>query len=250
LIRAVLLDAVGTLVSLREPVGATYSRVAAAHGVEIAPGRIGDAFRRVFASTDPAVFPGAPPDEVPARERAWWREVARRAFLAADPAQRFADFDACFDELWSRFASPAAWAPAPGAGEALRRLRAAGRRTAVVSNFDRRLRPLLAGLGIAPLLDACVLASDVGAAKPDPRIFRAALAAVGAAPAEAAFVGDDRARDLDPARALGMLPIDAASLATLAELPARIDALCQRPQGARGEAKPSGSGPPQDPEVS
>jgi len=225
LIRAVLFDAVGTLVVLREPVGATYSRFAAAHGVRIAPSRIGDAFGRAFASAPPAVFPDAPPEEVPARERAWWRALAHGAFRAADPTQRFADFDACFDELWRRFASPAAWAPAAGAEAALAALRASGRRTGVVSNFDRRLPLLLAGLGLGHLLDACVLPADAGAAKPDPRIFRAALAALGARPSEAAFVGDDRARDLAPARALGLHPVDVASLATLADLPARIDAI-------------------------
>ena len=137
MIRAVLLDAVGTLVVLREPVGATYARVAAAHGVRIEPSRIGDAFARAFAKARPAVFPDAPPAEVPARERAWWHELARSAFRAADPAQRFRDFEACFDELWRRFASPAAWAPAAGAEAALAALRASGRRTAVASNGER-----------------------------------------------------------------------------------------------------------------
>ncbi len=225
MIRAVLLDAVGTLIAPREPVGETYSRVAAAHGVRIAPWRIGDAFRRVFASAPPPVFPEASPEEVPARERAWWRAVARSAFLAADSAQRFADFDACFDELWRIFASPDAWSLAPGAAEALAALRASGRRTAVVSNFDRRLPRILDGLGLAPALDACVLPADAGAAKPDPRIFQAALARLRVRPQEAAFVGDDRERDLDAAEALGIRPVDVASLATLRDLPARIDAL-------------------------
>jgi putative hydrolase of the HAD superfamily len=225
LIRAVLLDAVGTLVALREPVGATYSRVAAAHGVAIAAPRIEDAFRRVFAATPPAVFPDAAAGEVAARERGWWRALARSAFRAADPAQRFADFEACFDELWRHFASPAAWAARPGAAEALAALRARGRRTAVVSNFDQRLRAILAGLGLAAELDAVVLPSDAGAAKPDPRIFRAALARLGADASEGVFVGDDRERDLDAASGAGLRAVDVASLATLAELPARIDAL-------------------------
>jgi putative hydrolase of the HAD superfamily len=244
LIRAVLLDAVGTLVVLREPVGATYARVAAAHGVRTQPARVETAFRRALAAAPPAVFPDAPRDEVPTRERAWWRAVARATFRAAEPAQRFADFDACFDELWRRFAGPEAWAPARGAAEALRALRAAGRRCAVVSNFDRRLPGLLAGLGLAPLLDACVLPSDTRAAKPDPRIFRAALQALGAEPAEAAFVGDDRARDLEPARALGMHPVDVASLATLADLPARIATLEAGTGREPDSAQRAGRSPP------
>jgi putative hydrolase of the HAD superfamily len=225
LIRAVLLDAVGTLIALREPVGDSYSRVAAAHGVAVAPSRIGDAFVRVFAAAPPPVFPDAALAELPARERAWWRAIARGAFLAADSTQRFPHFDACFEELWRLFASPDAWLVKAGAAEALSGLRASGRRTAIVSNFDRRLRGILEGLGLASGLDACVLPADAGAAKPDLRIFRRALALLRVDAREAAFVGDDRERDLDPAGALGLHPVDVASLATLRDLPTRIDAL-------------------------
>jgi putative hydrolase of the HAD superfamily len=234
LIRAVLLDAVGTLIALREPVGASYSRVAAAHGVAIAAEQLGDAFARAFAAAAPPVFPGAAPAERPARERAWWREIACTAFLAADATQRFRDFDACFEDLWRLFASPDAWLARTGAAEGLVGLRASGRRSAVVSNFDRRLPGILEGLGLAAELDACVLPADAGAAKPDPRIFRCALAKLGARPEEAAFVGDDRERDLAPARALGLRPLDVASLATLRDLPARIDAIDAGDDGGAG----------------
>ncbi len=234
MIRAVLFDATGTLIALREPVGESYARIAAAHGVAIAPSRIGDAFRRVFAAAPPPVFPDAPPEEGPARERDWWHAIAHDAFLAADPTQRFADFDACFDELWRLFASPDAWRTAPGAAEGLAGLRASGRRTAVVSNFDRRLPGILDGLGLLAHVDACVLPADAGAAKPDPRIFLRALAALEVAPRETAFVGDDRERDLVPAAALGIHPVDVASLATLRDLPGRIDALDAGGDGGAG----------------
>lgn len=232
MIRAVLLDAVGTLVALREPVGETYARVAAAHGVRVAPWRVGDAFRRVLAAAPPAVFPDAPAEDRPTRERAWWHALVRSTFLAADSAQRFADFDACFDALWRLFASPAAWAARPGAAEALAGLRRGGRRTAVVSNFDGRLPALLEALGLLGALDAVVLPAQIGAAKPDPRIFEAALRRLGARAGEAVFVGDDHERDLAGARAAGLTAVDVASLATLAELPARIDAL--EADGAQG----------------
>jgi putative hydrolase of the HAD superfamily len=225
LIRGVLLDAAGTLIALREPVGESYSRVAAAHGVAIAPARLADAFRSAFAAAPPPDVPDAAPAEGPARERAWWRSLATNVFPAADPAQRVRDFDACFDAHWRLFASPGAWSPRTGAAVALAGLRACGRRLAVVSNFDRRLPGILEGLGLAAGLDACVLPADAGAAKPDPKIFRSALARLGVAAADAAFVGDDHERDLAPAAALGLHPVDVASLATLRDLPARIDAL-------------------------
>ena len=44
----------------------------------------------------------------------------------------------------------------------------------------------------------------VGWTKPDPRIFRHALDALGVSPEDAAFVGDSRPRDMEGARALAM----------------------------------------------
>jgi putative hydrolase of the HAD superfamily len=106
-------------------------------------------------------------------------------------------------------------------------LRRRGLATAVVSNFDRRLPALLEGLGLADRLDAVVLPSDVGATKPDPRIFAAALSRLGRRASEALFVGDDHERDVRGALASGLRAIDVASLANLSELPARLRALEQ-----------------------
>jgi putative hydrolase of the HAD superfamily len=218
LIRAVLFDAAGTLIEPAEPVGETYARLAGEYGVAVSPWRIGDAFRRCLAGAEPMVFPGASPEQTLARERAWWRELVRRAFLAADSAARFRDFEAFFERLWSHYACAAAWSARPGARELLARLRARGLRTAVVSNFDRRLPGILAGLGLSEALDAVVLASDAGVAKPDPGIFARALAKLGVAPEEAIFVGDDARRDLAGARAAGLEGVDASRLATLLDL--------------------------------
>jgi putative hydrolase of the HAD superfamily len=215
LIRAVLFDAHGTLIELAEPLGETYARIAGAHGVRVSAWRIGDAFRRVLAAAEPAVFPDAAPETTLALERDWWRRLVRAAFRAADDAQRFADFDACFAELFEHYAGPAAWRARPGASALLDRLRGRGLATGVLSNFDRRLPGILAGLGLLERLDAVVLASDAGAAKPDPRAFAAALRRLGVAPAEALFVGDDAARDLEGARRAGLRAVDVASLATL-----------------------------------
>ena len=218
MIRAVLFDAVGTLIELREPVGETYARAAAEQGVEISPWRMGDAFRRIMASAQPLVFPEAEPVELPALERGWWRQVVRSTFLAADSARRVPDFDACFEGLWRHYASPAAWRLREGAAEILARLRERGLRTGVVSNVDGRLPALLQGLGLAGLIDAVVLPSDAGAAKPDSRIFQLALRRLGAAPSEALFVGDDAEHDLKGAREAGLEAVDAAALATLRDL--------------------------------
>ena len=111
--------------------------------------------------------------------------------------------DALFEALYAHYALPSAWVAAPGAAAALVRLRRAGVKLAVVSNFDTSLRPLLTELGLAPLFDSVIVSAEVGAEKPDEKIFRCALDSVGVAPGEALHVGDDAVNDERGARAVG-----------------------------------------------
>jgi putative hydrolase of the HAD superfamily len=85
----------------------------------------------------------------------------------------------------------------------LRELRARGIRTAIVSNCDHATRPIVDDLGLEHEADAIVLSFEVGVAKPDAGIYRAALAAVGAGPEEAVFV-DDQPWYCEGAEALGI----------------------------------------------
>lgn len=64
----------------------------------------------------------------------------------------------------------------PGAAEALQRIRSKGVRTAVVSNFDTRLRRILAELHADSLFDAVVVSAELQAEKPNPVIFQARAA--------------------------------------------------------------------------
>ena len=68
----------------------------------------------------------------------------------------------------------------------------AGIKLAVVSNFDTRLRPLLASLGILHLFDAVVISAEIGVEKPNPTIFEAACQQLDVRPEAAVHVGDDR----------------------------------------------------------
>ena len=77
-------------------------------------------------------------------------------------------------------------------------------RLGVVSNFYGNLGAVCAGAGLAPVLGVITDSSAVGWSKPDPRIFRHALDALGVSPEDAAFVGDSRPRDMEGARALAM----------------------------------------------
>jgi putative hydrolase of the HAD superfamily len=92
----------------------------------------------------------------------------------------------------------------PDAVPALDALAARGARLAVVSNWDYDLPRVLAGLGVEGRFAAVVTSAAAGAAKPDPAIFAAALAALGAAPSEAVHCGDSPRHDCAGARAAGV----------------------------------------------
>ena len=85
------------------------------------------------------------------------------------------------------------------------RLRRDGMRSAVVTNgTSASQRPKLRNTGIDALVDAIAVSEEVGVAKPEPEIFRHALAAIDADPATTLFVGDNPAADIGGAKALGM----------------------------------------------
>ena len=114
-----------------------------------------------------------------------------------------------------------AWEDAP---VALAELRAAGLRLVVVSNWDCSLRSVLEAVGLAEHLDGVVTSAEVGAAKPDRRIFEAALEIAGCAPERAVHVGDSHEQDFDGARAVGIRPVmldrsGTAGISSLAKLP-------------------------------
>jgi putative hydrolase of the HAD superfamily len=179
----------------------TYARIAAAHGIALEPAATDARFRTALRAAPPLAFPDAPRAQRGAAERAWWRDVVRAAF---DPdAAAHPGFAACFAALYGHYARADAWDLGDGALDTLRLLRARGLRLAVVSNFDSRLGPLLAGLGIAPLVDASVASVDHDAAKPDPRLFHAAARLLDAPPNEILHVGDDPDLDVGGARAAG-----------------------------------------------
>jgi putative hydrolase of the HAD superfamily len=92
----------------------------------------------------------------------------------------------------------------PHALATLASLRAAGLRLAVVSNAASPSERVLDTLGLRAATDAVVMSYSLGVLKPDPRIYRAALAAVGVTPAQAVFVGDGADGELGGAKRLGI----------------------------------------------
>jgi putative hydrolase of the HAD superfamily len=87
---------------------------------------------------------------------------------------------------------------------AIEDLRGRGLALVCVSNWDCSLPDVLERVGLAGLLDGVVASAPAGHRKPDPAIFAAGLALAGCAPEEALVVGDTPAEDVEGARAAGI----------------------------------------------
>ncbi|MFT3990306.1 MAG: HAD family hydrolase [Luteolibacter sp.] len=169
----VLLDAAGTLIDLAEPVENVYARVFLQFGWEVPPEVIKAGFRETFASLADPDFSGHADGET--AERAWWREVVARTARAGGVLSSGDDFERCFETLFHYYARGNAWRAFPEVKEVLEKLRVAGWKLVVVSNFDGRLRTVLSELGLAQQVDAILTSSDVMARKPSPKLLRAGM---------------------------------------------------------------------------
>src|SRR2546428_6245011 len=118
-------------------------------------------------------------------------------------------------ELDVAFTAPTMWSRhAPGSIAALRALADTGVALAIVSNSDGTLEGRLAAEGVCQVgpgpgvpVAAVVDSGVVGAAKPDPAIFRFALEATGVEPDRAVHVGGTVGADVDGALAAGGHPL-------------------------------------------
>ena len=98
--------------------------------------------------------------------------------------------------------------PVAGAVELLTKLKHVGAAIVIVTNnivTEQRLK--LARCGLADFVDELVTSEEVGVAKPDVRIFQAALDRARVAPAAAVMFGDAWATDIEGALAAGIRPV-------------------------------------------
>lgn len=99
------------------------------------------------------------------------------------------------ETLYGRVIDTDSWTPYPDTARVLSALHRNGVKTAVVSNIAFDLRPAFRSIDAADLVDEFVLSFEVGAVKPDPRIFEAALSRLGVAAEDALMVGDSEEAD-------------------------------------------------------
>jgi putative hydrolase of the HAD superfamily len=197
--KVITFDAGNTLIRLNQPVGVTYAAVAERFGAKLDPVSLERWFRAAW-KTVPGLpdVPGPRPDD----GRSWWRAVVIRTLeLAGEMVEPFDDY---FNAVYREFALPGIWRLEPGVFDLLSDLRFVGFRLGIISNFDLRLRDILKHVGVLDFFEEIIISSQIGADKPSPRIFQAAIERFGVEPQEMLHVGDDKLADGDGARAVGI----------------------------------------------
>ena len=184
--KIIFFDATGTLIHIPRGVGFHYAGVAARFGWNADANSVGKAFRALWSEMPPPETTRQPKHD---DDRGWWRELVFRVLDRCDAPTGF-DRERYFDAVYEEFRQPGVWDLFPETLEVLKAL-APRYELAILSNFDRRLHSVLDQLGIRTHFREVIISSEAGADKPDPWIFKHALARLGVAPHETLLVGDD-----------------------------------------------------------
>jgi putative hydrolase of the HAD superfamily len=202
---AVTIDAFGTLVELESPVGRLRAALAE-RGVERDEKSVATAFAAEVEYY--LVHKGEGRDEGSLLDL---RTRCAGVFLDGVAP----DLDP--EEFGPAFVGALVFRPLEGIVPALTRLRRAGLELACVSNWDAGIGDQLERAGLGGHLSTVVSSAEVGAEKPDPRVFEEALRRLGVRAERALHVGDEEA-DQAGAAAAGL----AFAPPPLATLPARL----------------------------
>jgi len=99
---------------------------------------------------------------------------------------------------------PIQWKAYDGAKQSLQLLRSLGYRLGLISNWDESARAVLARNGLDEELDEIIISSEVGIEKPNPDIFRMALAKGNVTANESLYIGDNYYDDVIGSQKIGM----------------------------------------------
>jgi putative hydrolase of the HAD superfamily len=210
-VKAILLDALGTLVELQPP-APRLQRLLREVGFDVTEERAAAGFAAEISYYLDHHLEGSDRERLE-RLRDRCAEEMRRALDLRD-----------LDHATARRAMLEAleFRPYADVVPALSELRERGVTLVIASNWDCSLPDWLGPAGITELVDGVVTSAEVGAPKPDTRVFERALAIAGVAASEALHVGDTVDNDVEGAAAAG---VRAVLLQRAGEPPAGVEAV-------------------------
>lgn len=177
--RAVVFDAVGTLIYPNPPAAVVYHEFGRQHGSRLTQDEIARNFSRVLQRH------ACQPRTNEQIERDRWRRIVADVFTDIDQSEPL------FSQLWNHFARSTSWAVYEDVPDVLADLHALGVITAIGSNFDDHLLAIARDLPPLDQTHAIFVSSRLHFTKPSIDFFRAIEAELRLQPHQLLMVGDD-----------------------------------------------------------
>jgi putative hydrolase of the HAD superfamily len=200
-LKAVSFDIGHTLINPYPSVGEVYAEIISSHGFVVAPDEAEVRFHHAWQAqrkTDGGLVYGVTHEEA----CLFWQAIVERVIVDGEGMAEL--LPVITRDLYERFSHADCWRLHPACQPLLELCRSLNLKIGFVSNWDLRLRNLLAELGLLELADAVVISAELVSEKPDPLIFQTALTQLQVSPAEMLHVGDTWQEDIVGACELGM----------------------------------------------
>jgi putative hydrolase of the HAD superfamily len=196
-VRAIVFDAVGTVFHPQPPAPIVYAEAARHFGSKRTAEEITPRFIAAFGREEAVDYAnGLKTSEA--------REVERWRHIVAEVLDDVRDGEACFQELFEHFSRAEAWRLDADAAATIAALASRGYALGMASNYDHRLRSVVAGFSALKPLQHLIISSEVGWRKPAPQFFLAVCQAFNLPAARLLYVGDDPANDYEGAQVAGL----------------------------------------------
>jgi putative hydrolase of the HAD superfamily len=197
-IKAVMFDAVGTLIYANPPVAEVYHGEGLRHGSQLPASEVQDRLKHFIPLRLYQNDLGGRSHETSQAELVRrWQSIVRDVFDDMD------DTSSIFADLWHHFAQPSSWALYPDVASTLHALRDADIDVGVASNFDDRLDRLCDELRLVGDVSRVFHSARLGIQKPAIRFFRKIESALLLRPDQLVMVGDDWQDDYQAAQLAG-----------------------------------------------
>ena len=199
--RAVLLDALGTLVELQRPAPRLRAALSERFGLTVTEGQAERAIAAEIAYYRRHLDEG--------RDQPALDDLRRRCagVLSAELARDLGRELPPVEAMTAALLASLEFRPFDDVRPALEHLKDLGLTLIVVSNWDISLPGVLKRLGLARWLDGVITSAQVGSRKPQPAIFDLACGLAGTAPEDTIHVGDGLEEDVAGARGAGIEPV-------------------------------------------
>jgi putative hydrolase of the HAD superfamily len=206
-IRALIFDVNGTLIDIetneaQEEVYRPLANFLSYQGISIGRGELRDLYFQTIRDQLAASREARPEVDVVAV----WRDLLTRrgnAITQALPPEKLKQLPLFLAEM-HRSLSRQRLQLFPEVRTVLEQLRPYYRFAVATDALSPYALPELRHVGLAEFFNPIIVSGDVGYRKPDPRLFRKALDALGTSAGETAYVGDDLEQDVLGAKQVGM----------------------------------------------